>query len=79
MGFPGPPAGPDHLAGVRFLVSSQAPPKRGLFHSHLSGGVGRGVPIMQADGKQGLERAGDVSTRLAVRPSVGNRVIQGGH
>ena len=73
------PGGPDGLAGVTFLVFPQALPKSALCHSHLSGEVGRGVPITHTDGKQSLEQAGTIDARLAVRASVGNRVIRGGH
>lgn len=79
MGFPGLPGGPDGLAGVTVLVSPQALPKGALCHNHLSGEVGRGVPIMHTDGKQGLEQAGTIDARLAVSASVGNRVIRGSH
>ena len=66
MGFPGLPGGPDGLAGVMFLVSPQGLPGGALYHNHLSGEVGRGVPITHTDGKQGLERAGTIDASLAV-------------
>lgn len=66
MGFPGLPGGPDGLAGVTFLVSPQGLPEGALCHSHLSGEVGRGVPVTHADGKQGLGRAGTIDASLAV-------------